>query len=213
MPERIRVSRRLLEDTVAGALGKGARVRVTGGKQGVGSTGTIFWIGDDKFNPGQKRFGVRADDGETLWISDAHVEELSGSAAELPPPPEPPRKGDRVQWRNRGDEGEGTVFWVGASKSGPGHRVGVRLDDQEEPLWLDARQITVIDAPPKATSALPDGGGRRAPSLGDDDEPAPLYADGAQPAGMPTWDDEAPVDERFAPSDEEPPFDPGPSWS
>ena len=195
---------------MAQGLGKGTRVRVTGGKQGVGSIGSIFWIGDDKFNPGQKRFGIRADDGETLWISDAHVEAVSGAEAAEPPPPEPPKKGDRVTWRNRGDEGEGNVFWVGASKSGPGHRVGVRLDDQEDPLWLDARQVTVIQAPPQATSALPP---RRGASTGaTDDEPESLFADGAQPAGMPVWDDEAPVDERFAPSDDEPPFDPGPSW-
>lgn len=182
---------------MASRIGKGTRVRVTGGRSGVGSIGTVFWTGPDKFNEGSLRLGVRADDGETLWVSESVVEEVTGNDATLPAPPEPPNKGDRVKWKNRGDEGEGSVFWVGANKSGPGHRVGVRLDDQEEPLWLDARQIEVLDAPPKATSALPDG--HRSPHDGDgDDEPMHAFADGAVPAGMPDWDDDVPVDERFA---------------
>jgi hypothetical protein len=197
---------------VASKIGKGSRVKVTSGKNGVGSVGTVFWTGPDKYNEDNQRLGVRADDGETLWVSEAVVEEVTGSAAAQPDAGPPPDKGARVKWTNRGDTGEGTIFWVGQNKSGPGHRVGVRLDDQEDPLWLDGRQITVIDSPPKATSALPRSSGGGRPKQEDDD--VDMYADGAVPAGMPVWDEGAPVDESFAPSDEETPphFDEGPQW-
>lgn len=171
---------------------KGDRVEIARGKQGVGSVGTVFWTGPDRFNEGVQRLGVRADNGETLWVSEKDVEPASNKPA--PPPVDPPNKGDRVRWRNRGDEGEGNIFWVGKNKSGPGFRVGVRLDDQEDPLWLDARQVEVIEAPPRATSALP--GGNRAPV--DDDEEVAFFADGATTAGPAFLDEDVPFDESHA---------------
>ena len=181
---------------MAAKIGKGTRVRVVSGQKSVGITGTVFWTGPDKYDEDNLRLGVRADDGETLWLSQSVVEEVSGKEAELPPAGPPPNKGDRVQWKNRGDTGEGTIFWVGQNKSGPGYRVGVRLDDQEDPLWLDARQIEVMDTPPRATGALPAPPQNHAPQghapQGGDDEPADMWSDGAEPAGNGFFDDDAP---------------------
>ena len=44
-------------------IGKGDRVKVTSGRS-EGVTGTVFWMGQNKYGPGD-RFGVRGDDGQT----------------------------------------------------------------------------------------------------------------------------------------------------
>lgn len=121
---------------------KGQRVTIVKGRKGNGVSGTIFWIGDDKYNEGQKRLGVRGDDGETYWVSAANVE-----ATDQPEPaPEAPdyEKGDRVVFTQHGDEGFGEVFWVGPSKHGPGFRVGIKLEGDED-LWLDSRQVRRLE--------------------------------------------------------------------
>lgn len=84
-------------------LQKGTRVRITGGRQGVGCEGEIFWAGESKFGPGM-RYGIRGDDEETYWADGRHVEALEeaseqaqGQAPDGPPakaggapPPEAP---------------------------------------------------------------------------------------------------------------------------
>jgi hypothetical protein len=55
------------------ALSKGDRVKITSGREGVGTTGEIFWVGDSKFGVGL-RYGVRVSEDETYWVDEAHVE-------------------------------------------------------------------------------------------------------------------------------------------
>lgn len=123
-----------------GEIEKGTRVVVVKGRKAVGTTGTVFWIGDNKFGEG-KRAGIEGDDGETHWISVEYLEETDGAAPEV----EPPQKGDGVAWMDGDQRLTGTVFWVGESKSGRGYRVGVK-DEAGETIWLDARQIEVDSA-------------------------------------------------------------------
>jgi len=164
---------------------KGDRVKITDGK-GSGQHGEVFWTGPNKWGPGT-RLGVRGDDGETYWVNDAGVEQ-SAAKAPAPEPGETFEKGDRVAFSQRGQQGEGTVFWTGHGRSG-GQRLGVRPDDDEEAVWLDARFARRAEpqAPAAPEPTLPpdeDEGGyaEYAPSLGPDDLPpmAPLdddYAD------------------------------------
>lgn len=118
-------------------IDKGSRVVVVKGRKAVGTMGTVFWIGDNKWGEG-KRLGIEGDDGQTHWIAMSNVELTD----QQPPEIEPPSKGDMVAWTVDEQELTGTVFWVGESKSGRGYRVGVK-DDAEETHWLDARQVTV----------------------------------------------------------------------
>lgn len=137
-------------------MDKGTRVEIVRGRNGKGAVGTVFWVGDDKFDEGSKRLGVRGDDGETYWVSSNNVERTGAE----PPDDDGPEleKGDRVGWRRGEEEGEGEVFWLGPSKHGGGVRVGVR-DDAGETHWFDARQLTPL------------GGAAGAPVPDDDEEP------------------------------------------
>ncbi|HHO49494.1 MAG TPA: hypothetical protein ENK18_01160 [Deltaproteobacteria bacterium] len=120
---------------------KGARVEIVSGPTGRDVVGTVFWIGDDRFNEGTKRLGVQGDDGETYWVSGDNVE---ASEAAIPEPQGPqPQRGDRVAWRQREEEGEGEVFWTGENKHGPGLRLGIKCDDGET-RWFDARAVTLL---------------------------------------------------------------------
>lgn len=187
-------------------MDKGARVRITGGRQGKGKTGEIFWKGPNKWGEGE-RFGVRGDDGETYWVADRDVEVCSESA---PEPEAGPTfaKGDRVRFQRRGVEGTGTVFWIGESKNGPGQRLGVRddaADGEDDAVWIDARLCEVLDGdgpPPRSAPARLSQGSH-------DDEVPP-----AQSYEMPPLDDGPPLDDAYAESwasaideAEEPPFD------
>ena len=67
----------------APAYSKGDRVAITGGKQGVGVRGDVFWIGENKYGPGW-RYGVKGDDGETYWLDAEKI----GEEKNAPPPPE-----------------------------------------------------------------------------------------------------------------------------
>lgn len=52
---------------------RGDVVRIVSGKS-AGATGTVFWIGPNKFGPG-KRLGVRSSaDAEALWVDETAVE-------------------------------------------------------------------------------------------------------------------------------------------
>lgn len=144
-------------------MDKGTRVRITSGK-GRGVSGNIFWKGANKWGPGD-RYGVRGDDGETYWVAESDVEP-DGSKA--PPPPTGPTfdKGDRVRFKNRGEEGTGTVFWVGKSRNGPGQRLGINDDHGEDAVWLDAHRCEPLaDEPNQAPQG--DAPARTAPPRGD----------------------------------------------
>lgn len=121
-------------------IGKGSRVLVVKGKKSVGTVGTVFWTGPNKFGEGL-RLGIEGDDGETHWIPEDYVELTDLQAPEV----EPPEKGSTVSWMDGELPRGGTVIWVGESKSGRGYRVGVK-DDDEEVHWLDARQLEVTAA-------------------------------------------------------------------
>jgi hypothetical protein len=161
----------------APAYGKGDRVAITGGRQGVGVRGDIFWIGENKYGPGW-RYGVKGDDGETYWLDEAHV----GDEKEAPPPPEGSQpsteefdKGDRVRIRAGEDKGVvGSVFWVGESKFGKGQRYGIRGDD-EDTYWADQAQVEASDEPApggkKSESRPPAKAARN--EFSDDDAPLP----------------------------------------
>jgi hypothetical protein len=169
---------------------KGDRVRIVEGK-GVGQHGEVFWTGPNKWGPGL-RLGVRGDDGETYWVSEDHTEP-SAAGAPAPEPSETFAKGERVAFTQRGQQGEGTVFWTGTSRTG-GQRLGVRTDDSEDAVWLDARFARRVErqAPPAPLAPLADDTGDddfeqapflepdHAPSLGPDDMPP-----------MAPWDDES----------------------
>ncbi len=114
---------------------KGDRVKIVEG-QGSGQHGEVFWIGPNKWGPGS-RLGVRGDDGETYWINEEDTEPSTAEAPALDPG-ETFEKGDRVAFEQRGQQGEGAVFWTGQSRDG-GQRLGVRPDDSEDAVWLDAR--------------------------------------------------------------------------
>jgi len=164
---------------------KGARVKVTQGRKAIGTTGTVFWIGEDKYREGSKRLGIHGDDGETHWISADNVEETTETPPEVTGPE--PTRGDRVAWKQGGQDGHGEIFWVGPNKHGPGFRVGVNCDDGET-RWLDARQ----------TEPAPDSAAPTAAAPPDRDEPPPMDA-------LPDFDDAPPPTDGPPPEIGEPP--------
>ena len=184
---------------------KGARVLIKSGNNGAGVCGEVFWKGAKKWGDGE-RLGVRGDDGETYWIDDVGVEATDKTSA----PPDPGQtysKGDRVSFKSRGQEGRGTVFWIGDSRNGPGQRLGINNDASEDAVWLDARfaaPLSADDDEPLAPSAPDDfapddfGGGE------DNDDGAPWTPPvdmNAMPA-PPPMDDSA-IDTYAAGQDEE----------
>lgn len=72
-------------------IAKGARVEITGGRQGKGVVGEVFWVGESKYGPGM-RYGIRADDEQTYWIDGRHVTQIEapteGAAAPAGGPPD-----------------------------------------------------------------------------------------------------------------------------
>jgi hypothetical protein len=177
-------------------LGKGSRVKITAGK-GLDQVGSIFWVGASRYGDGQ-RFGISADDGETYWVDESNVVEAADSAPAEPS--ETFEKGDRVRFKNRGQEGTGSVFWTGKSRHGPGQRLGVRDDENpDDAVWIDARFCERIEgeapAPPPRRSAGGFSDGDPTPdeyntSLGMDEGPPPPPLDESAYEG---WDtDESP---------------------
>lgn len=59
-------------------LKKGSRVEITGGREGVGEKGEVFWVGDSKFGKGM-RYGVRDGDA-TYWVDEQFVTLLEAPA-------------------------------------------------------------------------------------------------------------------------------------
>lgn len=133
---------------------KGDRVTITGGKQGRGKSGTIFWKGQNKYGPGE-RYGVNGDDGSTYWVTEDNVERSAGTPPELPADDRTYEKGERVAFDRDGDEQHGSVFWTGKSRAG-GQRLGVRREPDGETVWIDARFVRpATAAPPVAQEAVP----------------------------------------------------------
>ena len=198
-------------------MDKGQRIKITSGDD-TGKMGTVFWTGEDRYRGGL-RLGVRGDDGETYWINESDVEKTD--APEPPPPPsETFERDDRVRFRNRGEEGTGTVFWTGESRRG-GQRLGIR-DDRDpdgEAIWLDARFAKALSpeedqgAPPR--SGYGGGGGGRGGSGGgggggynrsgggqDEDANAPEammggFNDGDVPPAPPQRPEAPPMDDAY----------------
>jgi hypothetical protein len=168
-------------------LSKGARVKVVRGRKSEGVTGTIFWVGDNKYGEG-KRYGIHGDDGATHWVAAEYCDPWDA-------PPEPVEtpdlvRGDQVSWEVDGVRVYGEVFWVGASKHGPGTRIGVKTPD-DETLWFDARQVDKVEGEAAAPRGRPQvTAPARASEPPPDDLPPFAPADGGIPAGMP--DDEPP---------------------
>ncbi len=128
-------------------VAKGDSVKIIGGKQGVGEVGEVFWLGENKYGPGI-RAGVKTADGQTYWVdtnelgsTDAVVSETEIEAAK-----ENSKfgKGDSVKITGGDGSGsEGTIFWWGESKFGPGMRAGVEAEDGEK-YWVDAEHLEAL---------------------------------------------------------------------
>lgn len=121
---------------------KGTRVRVVKGRKYKDVVGTVFWTGPDKFKEGGTRLGLHADGGDTAWVPLDYVEVLEkGDPNFAEPEAAPaPEKGSTVFFDHEGERTPGTVFWVGEGRNG-GFRVGVRVEGEDDAVWLDARQI------------------------------------------------------------------------
>lgn len=130
------------------AFEKGARVRIVGGREGVGELGEIFWWGDSKFGDGM-RAGVTADDGTKYWVDEEHLAwpdaEVDEAALEEAKTASAFARGDRVRITGgKGAGSEGMVFWWGESKWGNGMRAGVEVDGGEK-FWVDAEHLAALD--------------------------------------------------------------------
>lgn len=140
-------------------MDKGTRVEIVRGPTGKDVVGTVFWIGDDRYNEGTKRLGIQGDDGETYWVSSDNVETSDKS---VPAPTGPQlQRGDRVSWKQGEEDGEGEVFWTGENKHGPGQRLGVKCDDGET-RWFDSRAVSLLSS-----------GGGGAPGVSTGRDPGP----------------------------------------
>ena len=174
-----------------------ARVELVSGK-GKGVSGSVFWIGDNKYGPG-KRYGIRGDDGDTYWATEDQVRESSAARPSAVPEGPVPEKGAVVTFRAGGQEVVGEVFWVGQSKSGPGHRLGVR-DADGATHWVDAKFAKPTRGPLPA-SAHETGRGlggsfeeeadvdlpQSAIQTMDDADAARWLAEGPPPSEAPSW--------------------------
>jgi hypothetical protein len=179
---------------------KGTRIKIISG-EGMDQTGTVFWTGKDRYRDGL-RLGVRGDDGETYWISQADVEETDA----VVPVGETFDKGDRVRFRNSGAEGFGTVFWIGQSRDGPGQRLGIRDDSNpEDAIWLDARFAEALAEgegppapPPPARGSRGGGGGGGGGGGRRDEEVDEMPADYAPSLSSDEMPPMAPIDDSYA---------------
>lgn len=59
---------------------KGATVKITSGKEGVGESGEVFWTGDSKYGQGM-RYGVKTPDGTTYWVDGMFVTQTADAPA------------------------------------------------------------------------------------------------------------------------------------
>lgn len=127
---------------------RGARVKILGGREGVGKVGEIFWWGESKFGDGM-RAGVTGDDDIKYWVDEADLgwpdDELSPEAIETVKASKGLGKGVEVRIIAGKAEGEtGTIFWWGPSKWGEGMRAGVETDSGEK-VWADAAELEALD--------------------------------------------------------------------
>ena len=131
-------------------FGKGVRVKIVGGTEGVGKTGNIFWWGESKYGEGM-RAGVKGDDAdETYWVDEENLgwpdEEVPQDIIELAEKASEFGKGDRVRVTSGKNAGaEGTIFWWGESKWGDGMRAGINTDD-DETVWADADILEALES-------------------------------------------------------------------
>lgn len=165
---------------------KGDRVEIVRGRQGVGAKGQVFWKGPNKYGPGD-RLGVRGDDGQTWWVTSGDVV-ATASKPDLSPGPSFDR-GARVRFTRDGVQLHGEVFWTGQSRNGPGQRLGVRVDGEEEATWIDARLVQADDGPAPAA--------RPSRSADEDDLHDEVPADWASSVGMDELPPAPPIDDAF----------------
>lgn len=130
-------------------FGKGERVRIIGGREGIGEIGEIFWWGESKFGDGM-RAGVSTEAGDKHWVDEEHLAwpdaDVDEEALEEAMAANVFGRGDRVRVKSgKGEGAEGSIFWWGESKYGDGMRAGVETDDGEK-LWIDAEHLEALDA-------------------------------------------------------------------
>ncbi|MFK7988160.1 MAG: hypothetical protein AB8I08_19220 [Sandaracinaceae bacterium] len=191
---------------------KGDRAAIVAGRKNpIGTRGSVFWIGENKYGPGF-RYGFRGDDGETYWVDETHL----GSEDDAPPPPDAPppkpelEKGTYVVITG-GREGvgeKGEVFWSGPNKYGPGFRYGVR-GEGDASFWVDGQHVEVTEGSAPPRQEKPSGGaGPRMddaplPDSNEFADEAPIYDGGpasAAPPPDPGFDD-APFPDDGAPAE------------
>ncbi len=129
-------------------FGKGARVKIVSGLEGVGVVGEIFWWGESKYGDGM-RAGVSADDDETYWVDEENLgwpdEDIPEDVLEAAKEASEFRKGDDVRVKSGKHEGAtGVIFWWGESKWGDGMRAGVETED-DQTIWVDAEHLEAIE--------------------------------------------------------------------
>lgn len=129
-------------------FGKGAKIKIIGGTEGVGKVGHIFWWGDSKFGDGM-RAGVKGEDEETYWVDEENLgwpdEEIPEDILELAEQASQFGKGDRVRVTGgKSADAEGVIFWWGESKWGDGMRAGLKTDD-DETVWADAENLEKLE--------------------------------------------------------------------
>ncbi|MEM7605891.1 MAG: hypothetical protein AAF411_11095 [Myxococcota bacterium] len=115
------------------ALTKGSTVRITGGREGVGRSGEVFWSGPNKFGPGH-RYGVRDGD-DTFWVDENQIEVLQEAAAASESANE--FRDDAADFRDAGSFSDAADFEDdGPPPSGPAIADGdfPPLDDDEAPM-------------------------------------------------------------------------------
>lgn len=111
-------------------IAKGATVEITGGKEGVGKSGEVFWTGDSKYGQGM-RYGVKTPDGTTYWVDEAFVTQTAA-----PAPSESGSRGGgefRDDFRDGGDFRGGDFKDAGDFQDGPAPTPPA-FDDDEPPL-------------------------------------------------------------------------------
>jgi len=147
---------------------KGSRaVVVKGRKVPRGTVGTVIWTGDSKYGP---RIGLQDDTGKVYWTAESNVEGHLGTkhgkvprggwrslkaridAAQRDWAESFPQKGDSVLLLASGIRAR--VFWT------KGERLGVRREgvpESEEPTWVNAWEVAVLDAQGNLLSQTPCG--------------------------------------------------------
>ena len=146
------------DDQTTEGFGKGDRVRIVGGREGVGEFGEIFWWGESKFGDGM-RAGVTADSGTKYWVDEEHLarpdDAVDESALAEAKAASRFGRGDRIRVISGKNEGAvGTIFWWGESKWGDGMRAGVETDGGEK-IWVDDKELAADEEEGEDGSDIP----------------------------------------------------------